>query len=45
MKIAFKTKNTIKAPKIKRKTIDTYNLSRAYKLKCNKYPLRYIGQT
>jgi hypothetical protein len=45
-KITFKITNTIKTQlKPREKTIDTYNQSGVYQLKCNKCPLKYVGQT
>jgi hypothetical protein len=46
IKIAFKATNTLKHHLIQKiPTTDIYNRSGVYLLKCNKWPLKYIGQT
>jgi hypothetical protein len=44
--VSFRTTNTIQNHlKPKEKTIDAYNQSGVYQLKCNDCPLKYVGQT
>lgn len=46
IRMAFRTTNTIRNYlKPREKTIDAYNQSGIYQLKCNKCPLKYLKQT
>jgi hypothetical protein len=44
MNIFQKHKCNRKLSKIEKHTADTFNQSSIYKLKCNNYPLKYVGQ-